>query len=64
MDAILACADSRVPPEIVFDQGFGDIFVCRVAGNIATAEEIASLEYAVLELNVKVRANWRAVGFG
>jgi len=52
--AILACADSRVPPEIVFDQGFGDIFVCRIAGNIATAEEIASLEYAVLDLGVKL----------
>ncbi|EFJ42025.1 hypothetical protein VOLCADRAFT_77347 [Volvox carteri f. nagariensis] len=52
--AILGCADSRVPAEIVFDQGFGDVFVCRVAGNIATAEEIASLEYAVLDLGVKV----------
>ncbi|GAX73192.1 hypothetical protein CEUSTIGMA_g645.t1 [Chlamydomonas eustigma] len=54
MAAILSCADSRVPPEIVFDVGFGDIFVCRIAGNLATAEEIASLEYAVLELGVKV----------
>lgn len=35
-------------------QGFGDVFVCRIAGNIATAEEIASLEYAVIELGVKV----------
>ncbi|PNW74462.1 hypothetical protein CHLRE_12g485050v5 [Chlamydomonas reinhardtii] len=52
--AILGCADSRVPAEIVFDQGFGDVFVCRVAGNIATPEEIASLEYAVLDLGVKV----------
>jgi carbonic anhydrase len=32
--AVLSCADSRVPPEIVFDQGFGDVFVCRAAGNI------------------------------
>ncbi|GIL84608.1 hypothetical protein Vretimale_14577 [Volvox reticuliferus] len=54
MAAILGCADSRVPAEIVFDQGFGDVFVCRIAGNIATAEEIASLEYAVLDLGVKV----------
>jgi carbonic anhydrase len=54
MAAILGCADSRVPAEIVFDQGFGDVFVCRVAGNIATAEELASLEYAVLDLGVKV----------
>ncbi|GLC37668.1 hypothetical protein PLESTB_000800200 [Pleodorina starrii] len=52
--AILGCADSRVPAEIIFDQGFGDVFVCRVAGNIATPEEIASLEYAVLDLGVKV----------
>lgn len=52
--AILGCADSRVPAEIVFDQGFGDVFVCRVAGNIATAEELASLEYAVLDLSVRV----------
>ncbi|KAG2491780.1 hypothetical protein HYH03_009940 [Edaphochlamys debaryana] len=52
--AILGCADSRVPAEIVFDQGFGDVFVCRIAGNIATAEEVASLEYAVLDVGVKV----------
>jgi len=52
--AILGCADSRVPTEILFDQGFGDVFVCRIAGNIASPEEIASLEYAVLELGVKV----------
>jgi carbonic anhydrase len=48
---ILACADSRVPPEIVFDQGLGDLFVIRVAGNIAAAEEIASIEYAVEHLH-------------
>jgi len=52
--AILGCADSRVPAEICFDRGFGDIFVCRVAGNVATPEEIGSLEFAVLELGVKV----------
>ena len=40
--------------EIVFDVGFGDLFVCRVAGNLATPEELASLEYAVLECGVKV----------
>jgi len=43
--AILSCADSRVPVELLFDQGFGKLFVCRAAGNIATAELIASLEY-------------------
>jgi carbonic anhydrase len=45
--AILGCADSRVVPEIAFDQGIGDIFVARVAGNIAATEDIASEEFAV-----------------
>lgn len=48
--AILGCADSRVPLEILFDAGFGDIFVVRVAGNVASAEQIGSLEYAVTVL--------------
>jgi len=52
--AILGCADSRFPPEILCDRGFGDIFVCRVAGNVATPEEIGSLEFAALVLGVKV----------
>lgn len=51
---ILSCADSRVPPEIIFDQGFGDLFVCRVAGNIATVEETGSEEYGILQLGAKV----------
>ncbi|MEG3435964.1 carbonic anhydrase [Pannus brasiliensis CCIBt3594] len=51
--AILGCADSRVPAEIIFDQGLGDLFVCRVAGNIATSEEIGSLEYAAMILGAK-----------
>jgi carbonic anhydrase len=51
--AVLACADSRVPVELVFDQTIGDIFVARVAGNIVTAEIIASLEFAVAILGVK-----------
>ena len=45
MAAVLGCADSRVPVELVFDQGIGDIFVGRVAGNVATPDLIASLEY-------------------
>jgi carbonic anhydrase len=52
--AILGCADSRVPGEIVFDQGLGDLFVVRVAGNIATPEEIGSLEFGTLVLGAKV----------
>jgi carbonic anhydrase len=46
--AILSCADSRIAPEYAFDSGRGDLFVCRVAGNFANAESVASLEYAVL----------------
>jgi len=52
--SILGCADSRFPSEIIFDQGFGDLFVCRVAGNIATPEEIGSLEFGSLVLGSKV----------
>ena len=48
--AILGCADSRIAPEYAFDSGRGDLFVCRVAGNFATDEVIASLEYAVSNL--------------
>jgi carbonic anhydrase len=51
--AILACADSRVPVELVFDQTIGSLFVTRIAGNIVTQEIIASLEYAVVILGVK-----------
>lgn len=49
---ILSCADSRIAPEYAFDSGRGDLFVCRVAGNFANDESIASLEYAVAVLNV------------
>jgi carbonic anhydrase len=52
--SVLACADSRVPPEIVFDQGLGDLFVIRVAGNVAGDDEVASLEYAAEHLNVSL----------
>jgi carbonic anhydrase len=45
--AVLSCSDSRVPPEITFDQGLGDLFVVRVAGNSADPMGIGSLEYAV-----------------
>jgi carbonic anhydrase len=48
---ILSCADSRIGPEYAFDTGRGDIFVCRVAGNFANPDTIASFEYAVAVLN-------------
>lgn len=52
--AILTCADSRVPPEILFDQGLGDLFDVRVAGNVAGDTEIASLEYAAEHVHCPV----------
>jgi carbonic anhydrase len=51
---LLSCADSRVPVEILFDRGFGDLFVVRNAGNIATPEEIGSIEFGSLVLGAKV----------
>ena len=48
---VLGCADSRIAPEYCFDVARGDIFVCRIAGNFASDEMIASLEYAVAVLN-------------
>lgn len=44
---VLGCSDSRVPPELIFDEGFGDLFVVRVAGNIVDVDVSASVEYAV-----------------
>jgi carbonic anhydrase len=51
--AVLSCADSRVPVELIFDQSIGRIFVTRVAGNIATAAVIGSLEYGAAVLGTK-----------
>jgi len=51
---ILGCSDSRVPPEVLFDQGLGDLYVVRVAGNVLDQMIVASIEYAVLHLNVKL----------
>jgi len=51
--AVLSCADSRVPVELVFDQSIGHLFVARVAGNVATSDIIASLEYGAAVLGTK-----------
>ncbi|NOX55243.1 MAG: carbonic anhydrase [Planctomycetes bacterium] len=51
---ILGCSDSRVPPELVFDQGFGDLFVVRVAGNVVDTDVTASIEYAVDHLGTRL----------
>lgn len=51
---ILSCADSRVVPELAFDAGLGELFVVRVAGNIANSSSIASMEYAVAHCGSKV----------
>jgi carbonic anhydrase len=51
--AVLSCADSRVPVELIFDQSIGHVFVTRVAGNVATSAIIASLEYGVAVLGTK-----------
>jgi len=50
--AILTCSDSRVPPEIIFDQGLGDLFVIRLAGNILDNAALGSLEFAVDHLGI------------
>jgi len=51
---VLSCADSRVVPELIFDTGIGELFVIRVAGNVANTSTIASIEYAVAHLGTKV----------
>ena len=51
---ILGCADSRVPPELLFDQGLGDLFVIRVAGNLVDDVVLGSIEYAVEHLGTKL----------
>jgi len=50
--AILGCSDARIPPEIIFDQGLGDLYVIRVAGNVVDALVLGGLEYAVEDLGV------------
>ena len=48
---VVCCSDSRVPPEVIFDQGLGDLFVVRVAGNIVDSAGLGSIEYAIEHLN-------------
>ena len=62
--AVLSCADSRVPVELIFDQTIGQIFVTRVAGNIVTPEIIASLEYGVAVLGTEVLLVLGHIGCG
>lgn len=64
---VISCSDSRVPPELIFDQGFGDLFIIRNAGNIIGDYEIGSVEYAVEHLETKLilvlgHSNCGAVG--
>lgn len=51
---VLACSDSRVPVELVFDQGFGDLFVIRVAGNIVAPSQIGSVEFAAQQFGTRL----------
>jgi len=54
MAVILGCSDSRVPAEIVFDQGLGDLFVIRVAGNIVAPSLVGSVEFALEQFNTRL----------
>ena len=51
---LLGCSDSRVPPELIFDAAFGDLFVIRVAGNVCSPEVMASLQYAATHLKTQL----------
>ncbi len=51
---VLGCSDSRVPPEVVFDQGVGDVFVIRIAGNIVTPVELGSTEFAATQFGTRL----------
>src|SRR5580765_1481235 len=51
---VLGCSDSRVPAELVFDQGFGDLFVIRVAGNIVAPSQIGSVEFAASKFGTRL----------
>src|SRR6185369_6334499 len=51
---ILGCSDSRVPPELIFDVGFGDLFIIRVAGNVISPEVAGSMQYASMHLKTQL----------
>ena len=51
---VLACSDSRVPVEMIFDQGLGDLFVIRVAGNVVAPSQVGSVEFAAAQLGAKL----------
>lgn len=51
---VLGCSDSRVPVEIIFDQGLGDLFVIRVAGNIVASSQVGSVEFAAAQFDVRL----------
>ena len=51
---VLACSDSRVPTELIFDRGIGDLFVIRVAGNIVAPSQVGSIEYAAKQFNTRL----------
>jgi len=51
---ILGCSDSRVPPELIFDAGFGDLFIIRVAGNVISPEVAGSMQYASMHLKTQL----------
>jgi hypothetical protein len=55
---ILGCSDSRVPAELVFDQGFGDLFVIRVAGNIVAPSQVGSVEFAASRFEPDSSSSW------
>src|SRR5438046_7855846 len=51
---VLGCSDSRVPAELIFDQGFGDLFVIRVAGNIVAPSQVGSVEFAASRFGTRL----------
>lgn len=51
---VLGCSDARVPAEMVFDQGFGDLFVIRVAGNVVAPSQVGSVEFAAMQFGVRL----------